>query len=49
VSDSDRAFYEGKMQAAQYFFHWELPTVAQDIVLLQNRDDTCLAMKPEWF
>ncbi len=45
----ERAFYEGKMQAAQYFFHWELPTVARDIVLLENQDDTCLAMKPEWF
>ncbi len=37
------------MQAAQYFFHWELPTVAQDLVLLRNMDDTCLAMKAEWF
>lgn len=49
VSDADQAFFEGKLQAAQYFFHWELPTVAQDIVLLQNRDDTCQAMKAEWF
>lgn len=48
-TDVERAFYEGKLQAAQYFFHWELPTVAQDIVLLQNQDDTCFAMKPEWF
>ncbi|MDX1799563.1 MAG: acyl-CoA dehydrogenase, partial [Marinobacter sp.] len=48
-TDRDRAFYEGKLQAAQYFFHWELPTVAQDIVLLQNQDDTCFKMKPEWF
>ena len=49
VSDADRAFYQGKLQAAQYFFHWELPTVAQDLVLLQNQDDTCYAMRDEWF
>ncbi|WP_166268096.1 acyl-CoA dehydrogenase [Marinobacter caseinilyticus] len=48
-TDDERNFYQGKLQAAQYFFHWELPTVAQDIVLLQNRDDSCLNMKPEWF
>ncbi|MDX5299201.1 MAG: acyl-CoA dehydrogenase C-terminal domain-containing protein, partial [Gammaproteobacteria bacterium] len=45
----ERYFYLGKLKDAQYFFHWELPGVAQDIVLLQNRDDTCLRMKPEWF
>lgn len=48
-SDAERNFYQGKLQAAQYFFHWELPTVAQDLVLLRNQDDTCLKMKPEWF
>ncbi|WP_203141585.1 acyl-CoA dehydrogenase [Marinobacter mangrovi] len=49
IAEADRNFLEGKLQAAQYFFHWELPTVAQDIVLLQNRDDTCLEMRGEWF
>ncbi|WP_166254503.1 acyl-CoA dehydrogenase [Marinobacter salicampi] len=49
ATGTDVAFYEGKLQAAQYFFHWELPGVAQDIVLLENRDDTCLNMKAEWF
>lgn len=48
-TDDERNFYQGKLQAAQYFFHWELPTVAQDIVLLRNQDDSCLNMKPEWF
>ncbi|MEE2763462.1 MAG: acyl-CoA dehydrogenase [Pseudomonadota bacterium] len=47
--DDERNFYQGKLQAAQYFFHWELPTVAQDLVLLKNQDDTCLNMKAEWF
>ncbi len=49
ATDAERNFYQGKLQAAQYFFHWELPTVAQDLVLLRNLDDTCLAMKKEWF
>lgn len=48
-SDDERNFYNGKLQAAQYFFHWELPTVAQDLVLLRNQDDTCLNMHTEWF
>lgn len=46
---ADERFYRGKLQAAQYFFHWELPTVAQDIVLLRNQDDSCLNMKADWF
>lgn len=49
TSDSERHFYQGKLQAARYFFHWELPTVAQDLVLLRNQDDTCLSMQPDWF
>ena len=48
-TDDERNFYQGKLQAAQYFFHWELPTVAQDLVLLKNQDDTCLNMKSAWF
>lgn len=48
-SQEERHFYNGKLQAAQYFFHWELPTVAQDIVLLTNMDDTCLEMSTDWF
>lgn len=48
-SDSERNFYKGKLQAAQYFFHWELPTVTQDLALLRDRDDTCLNMQADWF
>ncbi|MDX1458205.1 MAG: acyl-CoA dehydrogenase [Marinobacter sp.] len=48
-SEDERNFCNGKLQAAQYFFHWELPTVAQDLVLLRNQDDTCLTMQKEWF
>ena len=49
ASGSDRSFYQGKLQAAQYFFHWELPGVAQDLVLLRNMDNTCFDMQEDWF
>ncbi|WP_328185804.1 acyl-CoA dehydrogenase C-terminal domain-containing protein [Marinobacter sp. OP 3.4] len=45
----DEGFYRGKLQAARYFFHWTLPEVAQDLVLLQNQDTTCLDMRAGWF
>lgn len=45
----DEGFYRGKLQAARYFFHWTLPEVAQDLVLLQNQDRTCLDMRAAWF
>jgi butyryl-CoA dehydrogenase len=46
---SDRNFYLGKMQAARYFFHWELPVTGRDFEILERMDDTCLSMKEEWF
>jgi hypothetical protein len=48
-SETDANFYQGKMQAARYFFAWELPTVARDIALLEALDDTCFNMRDEWF
>ncbi|MFU8831723.1 MAG: acyl-CoA dehydrogenase [Wenzhouxiangella sp.] len=48
-SAADECFYQGKLQAARYFFAWELPTVTRDIAVLQDLDDTCLAMQDEWF
>jgi butyryl-CoA dehydrogenase len=49
ISQADRNFYLGKMQAARYFFHWELPEIARDFEILERMDDTCLAMQDEWF
>ncbi|TVP55316.1 MAG: acyl-CoA dehydrogenase, partial [Halomonadaceae bacterium] len=49
ATGSDESFYQGKLQAAQYFFQWELPTVAQDLVLLRNMDNTCYGMQADWF
>ena len=45
----EESFYRGKLQSARYFFHWTLPEVAQDLVLLQNQDTTCLDMRATWF
>jgi butyryl-CoA dehydrogenase len=49
LSAEDHAFYQGKLQAAKYFVHWELPTIARDIRLLSELEDTCAAMQEAWF
>ena len=45
----DENFYQGKLQAAQYYIRWELPEIDHLAKLLQANDDTCLAMQDEWF
>jgi hypothetical protein len=45
----DQAFLAGKIQAAQYFIHWELPEIEHQAKLLMNFDDTCLKMQSDWF
>jgi hypothetical protein len=42
-------FYEGKLQAAQYFFHWELPLMHHDAQLLLDRDSTSFEMRDNCF
>ncbi|WP_250658232.1 acyl-CoA dehydrogenase [Alkalimarinus coralli] len=49
LNSEESDFYLGKLHAAQYFFNWELPSIQQDLSLLSRRDDTCMAMKSEWF
>ena len=49
AAPDEEGFYRGKLHAARYFFHWTLPEVAQDLVLLQNQDTTCLDMQASWF
>ncbi|QIH05820.1 MULTISPECIES: acyl-CoA dehydrogenase [unclassified Pseudomonas] len=46
---ADRDFYRGKLQAARYFLTWEVPGCQHELTLLEARDDTCLAMRDEWF
>ena len=45
----EESFYRGKMQAAAYFFRYELPKTAQWCELLQSVDTTALDMRDEWF
>jgi len=42
-------FYQGKLQACRYFFHWELPKVQQQLELLASIDTTTLDMQDAWF
>ena len=45
----DTDFAQGKLQAAQYFFHWELPRVELDAQRLIDADDTFITMDNCWF
>ena len=43
------AFYDGKRQAAQFFFRYELPRIGPQLDLLARLDTTTLAMQDDWF
>jgi butyryl-CoA dehydrogenase len=49
LSEEDKAFYLGKVQAAKYFVRWELPTIQRDITLLNELDDSCSDMQSDWY
>jgi hypothetical protein len=42
-------FYDGKRQAARYFFNYELPRTAPQLDLLESLDRTTLQMRDSWF
>ncbi|MQA63574.1 MAG: acyl-CoA dehydrogenase, partial [Actinophytocola sp.] len=42
-------FYDGKRQAARYFFRWELPKTGPQLDLLESLDRTPLDMRNDWF
>jgi hypothetical protein len=42
-------FYDGKRQAARYFFRYELPKTAPALDLLESVDRTTLEMRDVWF
>ncbi|WP_299731120.1 acyl-CoA dehydrogenase [uncultured Endozoicomonas sp.] len=48
-SEQEQAFYRGKVQAAHYFFAWELPTVQRDIAVMKAADQTVFDMQSNWF
>lgn len=45
----DGDFYDGKRQAARYFFRYELPKTAPQLDLLASLDRTTLEMRDGWF
>ena len=45
----DEYFYQGKLQALQYFYRIELPQVAVWQKVLVNTDSTSFDMQAEWF
>lgn len=47
--DSDKQFYQGKLQAAQYFMNYMLPEIYPWADILEELDDTCYSMQAEWF
>jgi butyryl-CoA dehydrogenase len=49
VTEKECAFYKGKIQAAQYFISWELPTIERDLKILKQDNDVCSSMNPDWF
>ncbi len=42
-------FYRGKLQAARYFFRYELPKIAAWLDVVARRDSTCRDMADAWF
>ena len=42
-------FYEGKRQAARYFFRFELPKTEPQLDFLASLDRTTLEMQDAWF
>ncbi len=46
---SHESFYQGKLQAANYYVKWELPLIDRDLTLLEALDDTCSGMQADWF
>lgn len=49
LSDDENAFYQGKRQAAFYFFRYELPKIYSYADLVFKTDDTCFEMQADWF
>ena len=47
--ESEQHFYQGKLQAAQYFYRYELTQIQQWASLLNELDDTCHQMQANWF
>ncbi len=49
ASETDTAFYTGKLQACRWFFRHELPKTRTQAALLDSLDDTALRMSTAGF
>lgn len=49
AGENEGGFYEGKRQAARYFFSYEFPRTGPQLDLLEALDRTTVDMRPEWF
>jgi alkylation response protein AidB-like acyl-CoA dehydrogenase len=49
ASGGERAFYEGKVQAAKFYFGFELPKHEVDAALLTRNEGSAFEMRTEWF
>jgi alkylation response protein AidB-like acyl-CoA dehydrogenase len=49
VIETDKAFYEGKLCAAQYWINSELPRVGYLAALCQSAEDSYARMDADWF
>ncbi len=47
--DADRAFYQGKLAACQFFYRYELPKAIKQFELVAQVDDTCFNLNAEQF
>lgn len=48
-SESDRAFYQGKLAATNYFYRYELPRIDADLGVVGQLDSTCYDLTAEQF
>ncbi|MDO6679957.1 acyl-CoA dehydrogenase [Shewanella sp. 10N.286.51.B2] len=46
---ADENFYQGKLQAQQYFYRFELPKIEHWSTILLTSDSTSFDMQPDWF
>jgi butyryl-CoA dehydrogenase len=45
----DMDFYQGKINACNFFFRYEIPKATMQLHLLKQIDTTCLDTKDDWF
>ena len=49
LADSQKHFYQGKLQAMRYCIEWELPQTVQQAELLIANNATCFEMRDDYF